>query len=129
MNTAITIESILKALAVIVAIVGGIAAIREIIKAVNEIHDSRQKYDGYEGQISDLNNKIENAHVYATNKLEELNTDTDAKLQEIKAEQCMLTYCMMATLDGLHQLGCNGKVTEARNTLDKYMNKQAHGVD
>ena len=61
-------------------------------------------------------------------KLEELNTDLSGKIQEIKAEQCMLTYCMLATLDGLKQLGANGKVTEARAELDKFLNKQAHDL-
>lgn len=109
--------------------VGGGSAIKKIINAINNEHDSRQKYDKYEEQIDELNTKIETAHVQANDRLVELSTETEAKLQEIKAEQCMLTYCMMATLDGLHQLGCNGKVTEARSTLDKYLNKSAHGVD
>lgn len=110
MDTAITLKLILAILGTLVALVAGIGAILVLIGYITSVHDKRQKYDSYENQIN------------------ELKLDTTAKLQEIQAEQCMLTYCMMATLDGLHQLKCNGKVTEAREKLDKYLNQQAHGV-
>jgi len=100
MDTAITMNYILTGLGVIVAIAAGIAAIVALYKYITYAHDRAMKWD-----------------------------DTEEQIKEIKAEQCMLTYCMMATLDGLHQLGCNGKVTEARSELDKFMNKQAHGVE
>lgn len=137
-DVAITINSILGIFGAIVAIVAGITAISKIVKFFNDYHDKVQKWDAYEKQIEEANNKIKTAHNEATKALteiqketqdsiEQLRTDTDAKLQELKAEQCMLTYCMLATLDGLKQLGCNGKVTEARNSLEKHINKQAHG--
>lgn len=94
----------LEIIAVIVAVVGGLKALEWIYEKFTGAHDRAQKWDGYEKEDSEIN----------------------AKIQQIQAEQCMLTYCMMATLDGLHQLGCNGKVTEARTELDKFMNKQAH---
>ena len=97
MDAAITLRLILAILGTLVALVAGIGAIVALIGYITSAHDKKQKYDSYEEQ-----------------------------LQDIKKEQCMLTYCMMATLDGLHQLGCNGKVTQARTDLDKFMNQQAH---
>ena len=79
--------------------VAGFGGIFAILKWITSAHDKKNQYDDY-----------------------------DKKISQIQEEQCMLTYCMMATLDGLHQLGCNGEVTLARNKLDKWMNKQAHGV-
>lgn len=99
MDTAITLGSLIEILGMIVAFVAGIGGIIAIIKWITSIHDKREQYDDY-----------------------------DKKIEQIQAEQCMITYCMMATLDGLHQLGCNGEVTKARSKLDKWMNKQAHGV-
>lgn len=110
METAITLKLILAILGTLVAIVAGIGAILALIGYITSVHDKRKKYDAYEKQIG------------------ELHTEMDAKLQEIKAEQCMLTYCMYAVLEGLGQLKCNGPVTEARNELNKFMNKQAHDV-
>ena len=34
---------------------------------------------------------------------------------------------MLASLDGLMQLNCNGNVTKAHGRLEKHLNKQAHG--
>ena len=96
----VTINSVVAAFGIIAAIVAGLGAIATVYKGMVDSHDRVQKWDEY-----------------------------DKDIKAIKDEQCMLTYCMMATLDGLKQLGCNGKVTEARDMLDKYMNKQAHGVD
>lgn len=97
METPITIGSMLGVFGVIVAIVGGLTAVITLYKYIASSHDRVQKWDEYDEQI-----------------------------KSIKNEQCMMTYCMMATLDGLHQLGCNGKVTEAREKLDKHLNQEAH---
>ena len=96
----------LEVIAVIVAVVGGLKAVEWVYQQITTTHDRAQKWDNSEARDTEIN----------------------AKIQQIQVEQCMLTYCMMATLDGLHQLGCNGKVTEARTKLDKFMNMQAHNV-
>ena len=60
------------------------------------------------------------------NQQEEIRTDFEAKVQELKAEQLIIVECLRAVLDGLHQQGCNGKVSEAINTLDDYLIERAH---
>lgn len=96
----ITINSILTFIGVILTLSAFVGVVVSAYKAITDAHDRAQKWDEYDKQIKD-----------------------------IKDEQCMLTYCMYATLDGLHQLGCNGKVTQAREDLQKYINKSAHGVE
>lgn len=51
----------------------------------------------------------------------------DKEIQEIKEEQKVLTYGVLACLKGLHEQGANGPVTEAIDTIEKYLNKKAHG--
>ena len=54
--------------------------------------------------------------------------DKEAKdIQELRDELCVLSYGMLAALDGLKQLHCNGEVTKAHDMLSKHLNKQAHG--
>lgn len=48
-------------------------------------------------------------------------------IQELRDELCVLSYGMLAALDGLKQLHCNGEVTKAHDMLAKHLNKQAHG--
>lgn len=50
----------------------------------------------------------------------------DTEISNIKAEQQVICYALLACLDGLKQLGANGKVTKAHDTLDKHLNKNAH---
>lgn len=50
----------------------------------------------------------------------------DSEIEKIKAEQCLLTYGILACLKGLKEQGCNGPVTEAIGKIEKHINKQAH---
>ncbi len=49
-----------------------------------------------------------------------------ADIQELKDEQCLMSYAMLACLDGLKQLHCNGEVTIAHGKLEKHLNQKAH---
>lgn len=55
--------------------------------------------------------------------------EQDKDIKSMKEEQCMICYALSATLDGLKQLNCNGRVTEAQDKMDKYINKKAHDVE
>lgn len=50
----------------------------------------------------------------------------DIEIQNIKKEQCIICFALLATLDGLKQLGANGGVTEAHQKLGKHLNQSAH---
>lgn len=59
-------------------------------------------------------------------KIEENHSDTEAKIQEIRAEQEFSIEIFRVILDGLTQLNCNGQVTKMKERLDVYLNKAAH---
>lgn len=50
----------------------------------------------------------------------------DKDIKEIKDEQTLLTYGVLACLKGLKEQGCDGPVTAAINQIEKHINKQAH---
>lgn len=110
MNTPITFNGMLAALAVVVAIVAGITAIIAIIKWITGAHDKMKAWDNYAVQIQNIEAQIKDQR-----------TDIEAKLQEIQAGQCILTSSVLAILDGLKQQGCNGKVTQAHADLEEYL--------
>ena len=58
--------------------------------------------------------------------IEEAKQKEAADMQTIKDELCVLSYAMLASLDGLQQLHCNGNVTKAHDRLEKHLNQQAH---
>lgn len=111
---------------VLASIAGGIAVLIKILNGYYEQKAFKKKCETYDNRINEANDRITKAHEYAFESLQQIQSETEAKLQEIRAEQEMITYCMRAVLDGLHQLNCNGPVTEASEKLDKYLNAQAH---
>ena len=61
-----------------------------------------------------------------------LNEEIDLLKEEMKAsrkERSIICYGLVACLDGLIQNGANGAVTEAKDMLEKHLNKKAHGLD
>ena len=120
------IKEISSVCIVIASILGGVVAVAKVLNYYSANKEFKKKCEGYEGEIKNTNQKVQDAHDFAQTALENMQLETEAKLQEIRAEQAMITYCMRAVLDGLHQLNCNGPVTEASEKLDKYLNEQAH---
>lgn len=88
-----------------VALMGAIATIFGVIFAVYRWYLHQQEQDKL----------IENMREEVTNKL-----------AEQRKEQQLLTYGILACLDGLKQLNCNGSVTVAQDKISKHLNEQAH---
>ena len=53
--------------------------------------------------------------------------EQDKEIKEMKEEQAILTYGILACLKGLKEQGCNGPVTEAINKIEAHLNEKAHG--
>lgn len=58
--------------------------------------------------------------------ISELRQTHEEDMKTIKDELCVMSYAMLASLDGLKQLHCNGEVTKAHDALEKHLNKRAH---
>ena len=52
--------------------------------------------------------------------------EQDKAISDIKSEQQVLVYGVVACLKGLKERGCNGPVTDAINKIEKHLNKEAH---
>lgn len=55
--------------------------------------------------------------------------ELEKKVARQEEENCLLCYGLAACLDGLIQLGANHDVLIAKDKLDKYLNKKAHGLE
>lgn len=89
---------------VIITLASLLTAAGVIFGVIKPLITALKKWNGYDQQITDISNEI----------------------QTLRTEQYVQTRVMLATLDGLHQLGCNGKVTEATEELNDYLNKLSH---
>ena len=113
----------------------------KLIAKINAEHDRVKRWDNME-KIWTENLQAERDKIYARydvklenqdkkleeieQSIEEYKTETEAKIQQTQTELFILTQCMAAVLDGLKQMNCNGKVTEAQTLLDDYLVKKAH---
>lgn len=61
--------------------------------------------------------------------IEKLRKKEVRDIKAMKEEQCIISYALLACLDGLKQKGCNGAVTEAYNRMQKHINQKAHTDD
>ena len=55
-----------------------------------------------------------------------LEAELAAEIRKNNEELQLLTYGVLACLKGMQAKGCNGPVTEAVNTIEKYLNQKAH---
>lgn len=49
------------------------------------------------------------------------------EVREVRHEQTLLCYGILACLKGLKEQGCNGPVTKALDKLERHLNMAAHG--
>lgn len=61
--------------------------------------------------------------------LREENQLLKKEMEESRHERSVICFALIACLDGLIQNGANGAVTEAKNMLEKHLNKKAHGLE
>ena len=126
----LTVNDLVRLAVVVAGIWGFYKIVMEIIKAVNDRHDREQKWDETAENIRKEREEVTcqyNAQLADIRKSQdEIRTDFESKVQEIRTEQLLIVECLRAVLDGLHQQGCNGKVSEALETLDSYICERAH---
>lgn len=123
MTEPITINALLQLGGIIAAFWGGYKIIMEIIHTIGEKFTAKQKEKDESNKMTE---RYDKAIADLKTKIDENQTDIESKLQEVRAEQELLTECMYATLDGLFQLGADGKVETTRAKLDQYLIKRAH---
>ena len=126
----ISLDEIVHIAVIIMAVWGFYKIVMEIVQAITERHDKEQKWDEYEKNLKEERDKIYEKYdaklIELEQKIDLNHADTEAKIQQTQADLYIITECMAAVLDGLKQLNCNGKVTEAKQTLDAYLIKRAY---
>ena len=126
----LTFNDLVRLAVVVAAIWGFFKIVNEIVKAINARHDKEQKWDEtaenlksqHEEDVCHYNEQLADIR----RSQEDIRVEFDGKVQEIKAEQFIIVECLRAVLDGLHQQGCNGKVSEAIKLLDGHIVEKAY---
>lgn len=107
-----TVDLIIK----IAALIGAVGGICGAIYAVIKWFQKQEKQTTDIAELKALHQK----------DMEETRKKEAEDMKAIKDELCVLSYAMLASLDGLQQLHCNGNVTKAHEKLEKHLNQKAH---
>lgn len=91
----------------IIGLAGLLTALTVLFGFIHNTTKQIDKWNGYDKTIKKINKSM-------------------AKLRN---EQYVQITTLYAVLDGLKQLNCNGKVTEAKNELDTYIAKLAYSFE
>ena len=102
----ITIGQISNAITLIMVIIGAFMTIYKFVK------------DALFDKMRLLDNRI--------SKLEELDIRHEKDIQDSKEERRILLEGTLACLKGLHELNCNGPVTEGIENIEKYLMTVSH---
>ena len=128
----VTMSDVIKLATIITSVWVFAKVLMEMFKAITARHDREQKWDEMATSLDTARQNIvvkyDTKLAEVEKKIDENHADTEAKLQQIGSDMCMLTICMNAVLDGLIQQNCNGNVTKAKHDLDEYMAKQAYDI-
>ena len=101
MDIHITAQGIITASAVVAALIA-------LVGLIFKVYDWYKKQNAQDAEMA----AIRNTH--------------REDMKAVKEEQTVIVYGLLACLKGLSEQGCNGPVTEAINTLEKHLNKEAH---
>ncbi len=140
----LTFSYILQGIAVLIIIYEVYKKIKEVKKESDAEHEWRMRVkkaveameakeklwdeglrelDGMRERLSrDFNKRLDDIEA----KIEDNHTDTEAKIQEVRAEQMFQMELFKTVLEGLGQLGANGPVTIMSEKLDNYLIQKAH---
>lgn len=102
----LTVAAIITALSVIIGVPIGAYKIYDRISDKQAEHD--RKFDALEKEN------------------ERLREERNREIKNIKKENTVICYALLACLDGLEQLGANHTVPRARDMLSKHLNQAAH---
>jgi len=124
------LQAVIQAGAALIALWGFYKAIMEIIKSITERHDREKAWDKAVSDIQEERQKIVERYdkklMEIEGQINDSHSDTEAKIQELKAEMLILTKSVAAILDGLKQQGCNGEVTKTKEALDAFLMNKAY---
>ena len=87
-----------------------------------------KKVDGIEKSLVEINEKLDRDY-RRLNEFERWQRKTQGYTAESFRERELIIRGLVACLDGLHQLGANGKTEAVRDEIDTFLNKSAHSIE
>lgn len=111
-TTILDINVVIQSTATLIGALGIIVAfLKSAEKYLNRPKENKENMEAFKKETEKRMEKIED------------------EIKGIKKEQYVQTKCLLAIMDGLKQLGANGKVTEANEELSQHLLNAAYEDD
>lgn len=111
-TTMLDINVVIQSTATLIGALGIIFAFfKSVEKYLNRPKENKENMEAFKKETEKRMEKIED------------------EIKGIKKEQYVQTKCLLAIMDGLKQLGANGKVTEANEELSQHLLNAAYEDD
>jgi hypothetical protein len=135
----VTFQDIIFAFAVLIVLYTVYKKVKEIVNDFNTDYAKKKRWDKtadivqekepiWDDAVADVKGEREGIVKWCNGRLDEIqkemadnHTDTEAKIQEVRADVIILAESIRAVLEGLIEQGCNGPVKEAKDKLDHYL--------
>lgn len=122
--------NVIDIIVMISAVIGALATIGGTAYGVFLwFHKQAQQSVDIEKLQSKEKEDIEKLEKEEKKDIQELKALHTADIELLNKELCMLSYGLLACLDGLKQLHCNGEVSKAHTKFQKHLNLQAHDME
>lgn len=130
----VDLETIINAGKVISALTAFMALAWRLFRWVNHQKEQDQKIQEMEAQHAKDVKTLRKEQQEAMKRLEEkhdrevheMRESTHRSTSSFQEELTLITYGLLACLQGLNEQGCDGPVSEAIDKINKYLNKKAH---
>ena len=130
----VDIETIISAGKVLTAVTGFLALAWRLFRWVNHQKEQDQKMQDMENQhtkdikalrseMRESVKRLEEKHDREVHEMKEHSSKSTSSMQE---ELTLITYGLLACLQGLNEQGCDGPVAAAIDKINKYLNNKAH---
>ena len=128
----ITFAHAMQAIALVIVVYEVYKKLKEMKKESDEDRDRKKSWDNaakvisekekiWDDAVADIRGERKFIVDRYDTKLQEMQTDTDAKLQEVRSDIAILAEAIRAVLEGQIEQGCNGPVKQAKEKLDHYL--------
>ena len=103
-----------------------VVALAAVIGAAIAIASYLAKIVRWVDKQSEQDRAIQELRTTLKTEISSIKAHHDQDIKDLKEEQTLNVYGILACLKGLREQGCNGPVTEAINKIEKYLNQKAH---
>lgn len=111
----ITLSSLINAGIIFMGLVGFYEVVIKVVDRITKRHDREKSWDDTRKEL--------------TERYDGRLTKIDREIKGLKEEQRLTMKGLLAILEGLGQLKCNGPVTEMKDELYSFLNDKAHEED